>query len=185
MLPFLLTTEYNYNSMIVALGAGGAFFALFVGIVVILLQRQKSAASNRHMTLLVKRSPEKPLTLKKPTAVRSPGLVVGAGVILKKTPSPTGSKSPPGGSASLTGISADARRKSCDSSDHSHRSSIDSSKKNSPDVEAATEAVEQGDDTAMLPGYKVGHCYKYCFLCHSVPCFFSSIAPVTQYEAPV
>lgn len=146
MIPFHLNPEYNYNSMIVALGAGGAFFVLFVGIVVILLQRQKSAASDRHMTLLVKRSPEKPLTLKKPTAVRSPGQVVGAGVILKKTPSPTGSKSPPGGPASQAGTPLDPRRRSVESSDRSHRSSIDSSKKNSPDVEAATEAVEQSKD---------------------------------------
>lgn len=153
MLPFFMPTEYNYNSMIVALGAGGAFFALFVGIVVILLQRQKSAAkADRHMTLLVKRSPDKPLTLKKPTAVRSPGQVVGAGVILKKTPSPTTSKSPPGGYC----IPSDPRRKSGDSSDRSHRSSIDSSKKNSPDVEAATEAIE--DKNVSLNENKVSTC---------------------------
>jgi hypothetical protein len=132
--------------MIVALGAGGAFFLLFVGIVLILLQRQKSSASARHMTLLVKRSPEKPLTLKKPTAVRSPGQVVGAGVILKKTPSPTGSKTPPGGHSSHTGTPCDPRRTSVASSEHSLRSSADSSRKNSPDVEAAAEAMEQSGD---------------------------------------
>lgn len=135
--------EYNYNSLIVALGAGTAFFALFVGIVVILLQkRHKSLTGDRHTTLLIKRTPEKPLTLKKPTAVRSPGQVVGAGVILKKSPSPTGSKSPPG--CSSAGTPVDPRRTSVESSaDRSHRSSIDSSKKNSPDVESASEAVEQ------------------------------------------
>lgn len=146
MLLFRSHIDYNYNSMIVALGAGGAFFLLFVGIVVILLQRQKSSASGRHMTLLVKRSPEKPLTLKKPTAVRSPGQVVGAGVILKKTPSPTGSKTPPGGHPSQAGTPSDARRISVASSDHSQRSSVDSSRKNSPDVEAAAEAIEQSAD---------------------------------------
>lgn len=136
-------TEYNYNSLIVALGAGAAFFALFVGIVVILLQkRQKSLTGDRHTTLLIKRTPEKPLTLKKPTAVRSPGQVVGAGVLLKKSPSPTGSKSPPGASAAGTPI--DPRRKSLESfAERSNRSSVDSSAKNSPDVEAAIEAVEQ------------------------------------------
>ena len=131
-----VTSEYNYNSLIVALSAGGAFFVLFVGIIAILLQRQRSnSTADRHTTLLVKRTPEKPLTLKKPTAVRSPGQVVGAGVLLKKTPSPTGSKSPPG-----TCTLVDPRRLSVDSS---RRSSAESSKKNSPDVEAAAEAVEE------------------------------------------
>ena len=152
-------TEYNYNSLIVALGAGGAFFALFVGIVFILLQRQKSSTSERHTTLLVKRTPEKPLTLKKPTAVRSPGQVVGAGVILKKTPSPTGSKSPPGGPSSLPAAGAtnsDARRKSSqDSSDRSQQSSVDSSKKNSPDAEAAVEAADQNPEQSQADQIRV------------------------------
>lgn len=158
-------TEYNYNSLIVALGAGAAFFALFVGIVVILLQkRQKSLNGDRHTTLLIKRTPEKPLTLKKPTAVRSPGQVVGAGVLLKKSPSPTGSKSPPG--ASTAGTPIDPRRKSLESlAERSNRSSVDSSAKNSPDVEAAIEAVEQSKVTLSQPEVVSHSCLLFSSPC--------------------
>jgi len=134
-------------SVLAGFTVGAAFLALFVAMVLFLLQRRRSVKSiDGQTTLVIKRgSPDKPLTLKKPTAVRSPGQVVGGGVVLKKSPSPTGSKSPPG--STLDTKLQD--RKGSSASDSSHlsqsRSSIDSSStasKFSPDVETAMEAVE-------------------------------------------
>lgn len=134
-------------SVLAGFTVGAAFLALFVAMVLFLLQRRRSVKSiDGQTTLVIKRgSPDKPLTLKKPTAVRSPGQVVGGGVVLKKSPSPTGSKSPPG--STLDSKLQD--RKGSSASDSSHlsqsRSSIDSSStasKFSPDIETAVEVVE-------------------------------------------
>lgn len=83
------------------------------------IQRRRNLASEHHTTLLIKRPYERPLTLRKPTAVKSPGPSVGSGgIVLKKSPSPTGQKSPPG-----TCLAGKVDRRGSNSSQCSHTSS--------------------------------------------------------------
>lgn len=92
------------SGFIIGLCVAGVVLTLFVGLILLLIQRSRNQSSlERHTTLLVKRMPDKPLTLKKPTpAVKSTGQTVAGGVVLKKSPSPTGSKSPPGSASNYT-----------------------------------------------------------------------------------
>ena len=121
------------SGLIIGLCVAGVLLTLFVGLILLLIQRSRNQSSlERHTTLLVKRMPEKPLTLKKPTpAVKSTGQTVAGGVVLKKSPSPTGSKSPPGSASNYASPvdhdkclpSLGKRRKDSSDSALSHNSS--------------------------------------------------------------
>lgn len=142
----LRSTLTGSSALVIGLCVGGVLFCLLVGLILLLIQRGKSRNSlERHTTLLVKRMPEKPLTLKKPTpAVKAhTGVAVAGGVVLKKSPSPTGSKSPPGSSSNYASpvdqekaiTSAGKKRKDSSDSAVSHNSL--GSTKVSPDCDAS------------------------------------------------
>lgn len=136
------------SALIIGLCVGAVLFCLFVGLILLLIQRSKSRNSlERHTTLLVKRMPEKPLTLKKPTpAVKATGQAVGGGVVLKKSPSPTGSKSPPGsGSNYASPVDQEKaiggiNKKRKDSSDSAVSHNSLGSTKVSPDCDVASDS---------------------------------------------
>jgi len=96
-----VTSGGSTTTVLTVLCLASAFFIVGVAALAFYIQRRRSqAVVEHHTTLLVKRPYEKPITLRKPTAVKSPGTAVGGGILLKKSPSPTGQKSPPGSSSS-------------------------------------------------------------------------------------
>ncbi|CAL1284779.1 unnamed protein product [Larinioides sclopetarius] len=121
---------------------GSTFFLISLAAVTCFCYRRRSSGSaSQKLTSVLKKShhPDKPLVLRKPTAVKSPSSgSVGGPVLMKKSPSPTQSKiSPPGGSTrtSPTGNghrSPSSKDEKCavglSSSNHSSR-------QNSPNVE--------------------------------------------------
>ncbi|KAI1301830.1 Synaptotagmin-4 [Halotydeus destructor] len=82
-------------SAIASACVGSAFLILVLVAAAYFVKRRKTL-DHHHTTSLVKRPFEKPVTLRKPSAVRSPGTAVGGGITLKKSPSPTEYKNPPG-----------------------------------------------------------------------------------------
>ncbi|GFQ70369.1 synaptotagmin-4 [Trichonephila clavata] len=121
---------------------GSTFFLISLAAVTCFCYRRRSSGSaSQKLTSVLKKShhPDKPLVLRKPTAVKSPSSgSVGGPVLMKKSPSPTQSKiSPPGGSsrASPTGNghrSPSSKDEKCAMGMHS---SNHSSRQSSPNVE--------------------------------------------------
>jgi hypothetical protein len=77
---------------LVGICLGATLFLVTMAAVTCFCYRKRSPYTHK---LYSKRSSEKPVTLRKPTAVRSPNSGPTTH-FLKKTPSPTGNKSPPG-----------------------------------------------------------------------------------------
>ncbi|PRD33073.1 UNVERIFIED_CONTAM: hypothetical protein NCL1_18518 [Trichonephila clavipes] len=121
---------------------GSTFFLISLAAVTCFCYRRRSSGSaSQKLTSVLKKShhPDKPLVLRKPTAVKSPSSgSVGGPVLMKKSPSPTQSKiSPPGGSSrtSPTGNghrSPSSKDEKCAIGMHS---SNHSSRQSSPNVE--------------------------------------------------
>lgn len=76
----------------------GAVVVAVLSAALLCLVSRKRKNSEHHTTLLLKKSllNDRPLSLRKSTAVKSPNSS-GVGPTLKKSPSPTDLKSPPGG----------------------------------------------------------------------------------------
>jgi hypothetical protein len=89
--------SYSAAATVVAICVGSAFFVLVIAATTCYLYRRRNSEQHSHKTLLIKRNIplDKTLPIKKSSAVKSPGS--GSGTILKKSPSPTGQKTPPGG----------------------------------------------------------------------------------------
>lgn len=103
--------------------AAAAFMMLLVAAVSRYMKTFRKPDPESHMTLAIKR-PSEPTSLssiRKPSAVRSPaGTQVGAGILLKKSPSPSDYKSPPGKykHSLVPLVTADCIQGSCDASEH-------------------------------------------------------------------
>ena len=74
---------------VLALCFGAAFFIVLIAAATCYFYQRKTNDKHNHKTLLLKNHPSKTLPLKKPTAIKSPNSCQS----LKKSPSPTGTKS--------------------------------------------------------------------------------------------
>lgn len=89
--------ENGNGNLILGLSIGtSVFIVLSAALVCLIYRRRTSNNSDHHTTLLLRKASngERPLSLRRSTAVKSPG-GSATGPTLKKSPSPTGSKSPP------------------------------------------------------------------------------------------
>ncbi|CAG2114902.1 unnamed protein product [Medioppia subpectinata] len=79
---------------VVAVCTGSAFFIIVIAATTCYLYKRRNSDQFGHKTLLIKRNipVDQSLSFKKSSAVKSPG----SATVLKKSPSPTGNKSPPG-----------------------------------------------------------------------------------------
>ncbi|XP_054159396.1 synaptotagmin-4-like [Oppia nitens] len=89
------TNNQSAATAVVAVCLGSAFFILVVAATTCYFYRRRKSDQFGHKTLLIKRNipVDQSLSFKKSSAVKSPG---SGGGLLKKSPSPTGNKSPPG-----------------------------------------------------------------------------------------
>jgi hypothetical protein len=87
--------SFSTAGTVVAICVGSAFFILVIAATTCYFYRRRNGELHNHKTLLIKRNipVDKTLPIKKSSAVKSPGSVT----VLKKSPSPTGQKTPPGG----------------------------------------------------------------------------------------
>ncbi|RWS26251.1 Synaptotagmin-4-like protein, partial [Leptotrombidium deliense] len=86
------------STAVVAASVGGVLLIVAVAAVTCYLYRRRSLNKEQHTTLLLKKTYacDRPISLRRPTAVKSPGSNAVVGPTLKKSPSPTGQKTPPG-----------------------------------------------------------------------------------------
>lgn len=126
---------------LIAICLGSTFFLISLAAVTCFCYRRRSSGSaSQKLTSMLKKShhPEKPLVLRKPTAVKSPSSgSVGGPVLMKKSPSPTQPKiNPPSGSTRTSPTGNGHRSPSGkDEKCVAGLSSNHSSRQNSPNVE--------------------------------------------------
>lgn len=166
--------------------AAAAFMMLLVAAVSRYMKTYRKADPESHMTLAIKR-PSEPSSLsnfRKPSAVRSPaGSQVGAGVLLKKSPSPSDHKSPPGYSeASDHGVGGGASTNGTNSRSSSHQSlasggdtttTIQKVQRKEPELDAKSEELiclpsENPDEVLGKLSFKLKYSYESSSLCVTI-----------------
>ncbi|XP_035231357.1 synaptotagmin-4-like, partial [Stegodyphus dumicola] len=138
--PEIKAVEEVTTPALIGICLGSAVFLVTIAAVTCFCYRRRSSTgSSQKLTSVLKKShhSDKPLVLRKPTAVKSPSSgSVGGPVLMKKSPSPTLQKiSPPGGSTRTSPTNANSGHRSPTSLDKARIGSNHSSRQNSPNIE--------------------------------------------------